>query len=71
MLAKITIALALVVAVSSGAAAAAKGQDVEVWGPYDSQGNYLGAGPDPRGNAATRGEWPDNPIRISDPHGSR
>jgi hypothetical protein len=69
MLAKMTIALAVIVVVTSGAVAATKGQDVGVWGPYDSQGNYLGAGPEPRDAAAARREWHDYLIRAADPHG--
>jgi hypothetical protein len=69
MLEKIAIALAVIVGVTSGAAAATKGQEVGVWGPYDSQGNYLGAGPDPRDAAVAHRESPDYLIRASDPHG--
>ena len=62
MFTKSTIALAIIVGATSGATAAMKGK-LHVpphFGVYDSQGNYLGAGPEPHINPASRDQAPNS-----------
>jgi hypothetical protein len=67
MLTKLSIALALIIAVTSGALTADREQHGGAAGPYDSQGNYRGPGPDPRNSVPSRYEAPDTAVRRRDP----
>jgi hypothetical protein len=71
MLSKFTIAIALILAVALGALANIKQQHEANSGPYDSQGNYVGPGPDPRGSLPSRYQNPDVPGPRWDPAGNR
>ena len=67
MFTKSTIALAIIVGITSGALAATKRQNSTnpAWDVYDSRGNFIGADPDALVNSADRRPHESSAIEQS------
>ena len=72
MFTRTAIALAIVFAVTAAASASQRTPGTNpAWGAYDSQGNWIGSGPEPRSGIRARDTAPDYQLRRWNEFGKR